>query len=435
MDYLLISIYISIAILVVLGSGMYVSTGLALIGILGYKLIIGRDMVIGTILYNSASSFVLSAIPLYIFMGEIVQRTKISQSLYRGISNWVAPIHGKLLHANVISCAFFAAISGSAVATAAAIGSMAFPEQLKRRYPTRLIAGTLAAGGTVGILIPPSSTMIIYGAMTGESVGKLFIAGILPGILMTFLFSLYVFFASSISKEESIKAEKVNKKEYFINFFIAFKYIWPILLIVATIFIGIYGGFITPTEAGALSAFEAMLIALLFKRLNLNILKEAALSTLKTTGMIFFIIICASILGNFVSLMRLPALLTNAIADSGLDKYTVLAYVVGVYIILGCLLEATAIIVLTVPITYSLLVKTLGFNPLWVGVLIVIVNQVALITPPVGLNVFVIHGISGIEDIGEIFKGILPYIFLMIIVIIVMVLFPEIVTFLPNQMN
>jgi len=434
MSYITMCCLFVILILIVLGSGMHVSTGLALIGIIGFKYFIGMEKIIGTIVYNSAASFTLAAIPLFIFMGEIIKRTGISKSLYRGVSKWVSPIPGGLLHSNILSCAFFAAISGSSVATAAAIGSIAFPEQRKRKYPIKMIAGSLSAGGTIGILIPPSSTMIVYGAMTGESVGKLFIAGIIPGIIMTVVFMVYICIVSIINKDKLPIREKVSIKKYLMNFLIGWKDIWPVALLIASIFIGIYGGFMTATEAGAISVGEAMIIALLFKRLNFKVLKESALATIKVTNMIIFIIIGASLLGNFISMIKLPAMLCTAIANAGIGRYGVLCGIIVIYIILGCLLEATAVICLTLPIVYPLLVTNLGFNSLWVGILVVILNQIALITPPVGLNVYVIHGISGIKDIGEIFSGILPYFILMCCIIIFIIFFPGVVTFLPGLM-
>jgi len=423
-----------IMVLIVLGSGMYISTGLALIGIIGFRYFVGMEGIIGTIIYNSTASFTLAAIPLFMFMGEILTRTGISLSLYRGISKWMSPVPGGLLHSNIFSCSIFAAISGSSVATAATIGSVAFPEQRKRKYPIKMIAGSLAAGGTIGILIPPSTTMIIYGAMTSVSVGKLFVAGIIPGIIMTVVFMLYICISSIINKDKMPVAEKISIKRYLINFVIAWKDIWPIVLIIASIFIGIYGGFMTPTEAGAVSVGEAMIIALLFKKLNFKVLKESALATIKTTTMIIFIMIGAYLLGNFISMIKLPAQLCSAISNAGLGRYSVLCGIIGIYIILGCLMEALSVICLTLPIVYPLLVTSLGFNPLWVGILIVILNQIALITPPVGLNAYVIYGISGEKDIGKVFSGILPFFILMCCIVVFLIFFPDLVTYLPKYM-
>jgi len=422
-------------LLIILGSGIYIGPGLALLGIVGFEYFIPRMTgMIGTILYNSTASFTLAAIPLFLFMGEIITRTGISQSLYRGISKWLSPLPGGLIHSNIFSCSLFAAISGSSVATAATIGSVAYPEQKKRGYPFKLIVGSLAAGGTIGILIPPSITMIVYGSMTWVSVGKLFIAGIIPGIILTLMFMFYIVLYSLTHRNEMPKFKKISIKEYFVNFFSTWRDIWPVLLILITIFMGIYGGFMTPTEAAAISVGEALIISLLLRKLSLNVLKESANKALRSSSMIFVIIIGAQVLGNCLSMIKVPARLCILIAEAGVSSYTVLFYVIILYLVLGCLISALSVIILTLPITYPLVVGFAGFNPLWFGIILVLLNQVALITPPVGLNVYIIHGITGEKNIGEIFSGIFPFFILMCIFITLMTFFPDIVLFLPNNM-
>jgi len=422
------------SILFILVSGIYIANGLVLAGILGFECFLSKmtDM-IGVIIYNSASSYTLSAIPLFLFMGEIIKGTGITENLYRGVSKWMSPIPGGLILSNIFSCSIFAAVSGSAVATAAAIGSIAYPEQRKRGYSRKIIAGSLAGGGSIGILIPPSITMIIYGSMTGVSVGKLFMGGVIPGILMSIIFMLYILIYSIIKIKEVPEREKVSLKEYLVNWIKAWADIWPFAVIITTIFISIYRGFATPTEAAGLSVVIAMIIGLFFKTLNFKILKEAALSAIKTSTMILFIMIGAFILGNCISMLKLPAHLIEVVENMGVGKYYVLLYIFIVYLVLGCIMESASVVCLTTPIVYPLLVSY-GFSPIWIGILVVLQNQVALITPPVGMNVFVIHSITGKQNIGEIFSGVFPYFILMLGVLLLIIVFPELVTFLPDKM-
>jgi len=424
-----------IAVLIVLGSGIDVGTGLALIGIIGFKYFFsGSEAIIGVNLYNSCASFILAAVPLFVFMGEIVMRTGIVKALYRGVSKWLSPFPGGLLHSNIFASSIFAAISGSSSATTATIGSIAFSEEQKRKYPLNITLGSLAAGGTIGILIPPSITMIIYGAMTGVSVGKLFVAGVIPGIIMALFFMAYIFGYSIINKDKMPETEKISIKEYFVNSLMAWKDLWPFALIIATIFIGIYGGLMTPTEAGAVSVVEAMIIAILFRKLNFKVLKESALATLKTSTMVLFILIGASLLGTFISMIKLPAQLCIAVGDAGIGRYAVLFGIIGIYIVLGCLIEACALEIITLPIVFPLLVTKLGFNSLWIGILIVILTQIALITPPVGMNLFIMYGVSGKKDMNRVISGVLPFFIIMFCIIVLFMVFPEIVTFLPDRM-
>jgi len=430
---LLISLEIIIFLFIILFSGMYVGPGLAFVGIICFQYFMPRAAgMIGNVIYNSVASFTLSAIPLFMLMGEIVLNSGLSNSLYRGVSKLLAPIPGGLIHSNIFSSAIFAAISGSSVATASAIGSVAIPEQRERNYPIKLITGSLAAGGTLGILIPPSITMIIYGSMTGISVGKLFIAGIIPGVILSLMFMAYIYIFSILNKNKVPKNVKVNFKEYIITFFKIWKDIWPIAVIFLTVFIGIYGGFMTPTEAAALSVVESLIMSFLLKKLTFDILKESAVKALRASSMILFILMGAKVLGNIISMIKLPANLCNLIVTLGVKPYYVLFYIICLYLFLGCVMNATAAIILTLPITYPLIVETAGFNPIWFGIMVVLLNEIALITPPVGMNVYVIYGVSGEKNMGTIFSGVVPFLIIMCLFILLIIFFPQIVLFLPT---
>lgn len=432
----LIVLWFMISLLVILLSGMYIGPALAFLGIINFEYFMPRSAgMIGNVNFNSISNFTLSAIPLFLFMGEIVLNTKISGLLYRGISKILSPIPGKLLHSNILSCALFGAISGSSVATASAIGLVAFPEQKKRNYPMQLISGSLAAGGTLGILIPPSIPMIIYGSMTGVSIGKLFIAGVIPGVTLVLMFGTYLIVASIVQKNKKFENEKITFSEYMLGLLTVWKDIWPVVVIGITIFVSIYGGFATPTEAAALTVVEALAIAFLLKRLNFDIIKKSAEKALITTAMLMFIILGSSIFGNIISMVKLPSNLCKLVQELGVSPFGILFYVSCLYLFLGCVMSATAMIILTIPITYPLVVEVAGFNPIWFGIYIVLLNEVALLTPPVGMNVYIIYGISGEKDIGPIFKSVIPFLIILVIFLAVITLYPQIALFLPNMMS
>jgi len=431
----LIAIFLIVFLLIVIISGMYIGPGLALIGIVGFEIFAPRAAgMIGNSMFNSIANFTLAAIPLFMFMGEIVLNTNISKKLYNGLSDLLSPMPGVLLHSNIFSCALFGAISGSSIATAAAIGSVAYPEQKSRHYPVSLISGSLAAGGTLGILIPPSITLIIYGSMTGVSIGRLFMGGFLPGILLSLIFGAYILFYSIKNRDIMPRQEKFLFKDYVSKFLPAVKNIFPVLIIGITIIVGIYGGILTATEAAALTVVEALIIALIQKSLSLKIIKKSAMKALVSTSMMLFVLMGSKIFGNIISMLKLPAQLARIVANAGLTPMTILLCVTLLYLFLGCIMSAVAMIVLTLPITYPLMVGVAGFNPIWFGIYIVIINQIALITPPVGMNVYIIYGISGEEDLLPFFKSIVPFLLCMIVFSIIIILFPQIVLYLPSLM-
>lgn len=424
-----------IFLLIVVALGMHIGPGLALIGVVGFEIFTPRAAgMIGNSMFNSIASFTLSAIPLFMFMGEIILNSKISIRLYEGLNDLLRPIPGVLLHSNIISCAFFGAISGSSIATAAAIGSVAFPEQKARNYPLNLIAGSLSAGGTIGILIPPSITLIIYGSITGNSIGKLFIAGFLPGILLTLMFVAYILFYSIKNRDIMPKQGKISFREYVSNILPSIKKMFPVLIIAFTIIAGIYGGFITATEAAALTVVEAIVISYIQKSLTFEILKKSAIKALVSTSMMLFVLMGSTLFGNIISLLKLPARLTAFVAEAGLAPITILFYITLLYLFLGCIMSAVAMIVLTLPVTYPLMVGVAGFDPIWFGIFIVLMNQIALLTPPVGMNVYIVYGISGEKDLLPFFKSVVPFAIIMILFIVITTIYPQIILYLPSLM-
>jgi len=420
-------------LLLLLGSGIYVGAGLAGVGILGFEALLEFPDVIGTIIYNTLWSYTLFAVPLFMFMGWVVLYSGISSKLYRGVSKWTSIIPGGLLHSNIVSCSLFAAISGSSVATAGTLGAVAYSEQSARGYSRGLVTGSLAAGGTLGILIPPSITMIIYGAFVGASVGRLFIAGVIPGIILTILFISYIGVRTIITPSLAEPRKSITRR-YFLDAILAFGDIWPILLLMLSILGGIYSGVMTPTEAAAISCFESLILAAIFGKLDFNMVKNAAISALETTAMIMFIMIGANIFGSVLAFLKIPAQISEMLAAMNLSPLIVWLGVAILYLIMGCLMDGVSMMLLTLPITFSLIVTTFGFDKIWFGVMITILVECGLITPPVGLNVYVIHGISGGTDIGEVFKGIVPFLICMLVAIALLTFVPDLVTYLPSIM-
>lgn len=421
-------------IFLLLGIGLYVGLGLAGVGIFGIEFLAHMGQIVGAVIYNTLCDYLLAAIPLFMFMGQIVLRCGLSTRLYDGVSKWTRVIPGGLTHSNILSCAIFAAVSGSSLATAATIGTVAYPEQTKRGYAPSLVTGSLAAGGTLGILIPPSINMIVYGAFVGASIGRLFIGGIIPGTILALLFMSAIFLMSVRNPSLGPPRERV-KRRYFLEALIALKDIWPMVLLIVLIMGGIYGGFVTPTEAAGISALVALILAAAFRRLNLTVVKEAALSALQTTAMVMLLILGAQLLGNAVSMLRIPAQLCEAVAGWGIGPLWVWFAAIILYLILGCFMDGLSIMLFTLPVTYPLLVTTLGFNPILFGILLVMMSECCLITPPVGLNLYIIHGIAKGTDMATIIRGVFPFFLVLLVVVALITFFPQLVLYLPSLMT
>ncbi len=386
------------------------------------------DLLAGS-LYDSLNSWSLAALPMFIFMGEILYRSSISTRLLNGLMPWLGSIPGKLLHVNVAACSLFAAVSGSSAATTATVGKITLGELKKRGYSKKLALGSLAGSGTLGFLIPPSLIMIIYGVLSDVSIGKLFIAGIFPGLLLASSYSLYIMIVASLDKSVvPSKGERFTFREKIDSI----KELVPIFLLIALVLGSIYGGFATPTEAAALGVLGAVILAIYFKSFTYEVFKEALLNAVKTTVMISFIIAGAGFLSQVVGFLGIARAISEYIGELGLSPY-VLILVIGImYVILGMILDGISIVVMTLPIVLPI-VTMAGYDPLWFGIFLVFMVELSQITPPVGFSLFVIQSISG-EKISYILKATFPFFIIMILIVIVVTAFPEIATYLPEKM-
>ena len=433
MDPSLIGILGICALFFLLAIRMYIGLAMLVTGFLGYCLMMGIPAglsLLNLVPYSAGSSYTLTVIPLFVLMGQFAYVSGISGDIYKAVYSWIGKYAGGLSMATVIGCAGFAAVSGSSLATAATMGTVAISEMKKYRYDSKLATGCVAAGGTLGILIPPSLGFMIYGILTEQSIGKLFIAGILPGIILTAFFILTIFVHCRIKPSIAPPAKQFPLRERLASL----KGIWGLLFLFVLVMGGIYLGVFTPTEAGGVGAFGALLIAIIKRKLNLSNIRESVLETGKTTAMIFLIIIGAEFFSKFMGVTMLPMMLADYIGGLALNKYVILTFILFIYIILGCVMDTVAIMILTTPIIFPV-IHALGFDPIWYGVIMVVVLEAGFITPPVGLNVFVIKAVSADVELSAIFIGILPFLGACLVVIILLIAFPEISLFLPNLMR
>jgi len=420
-----------IAILFLLmAAGMPIAFAMGLVGLAGWCYIAGVDAAFGqleTTPFGVASEYILSVVPLFLLMGQFAFHAGISQDLYDTSYKWLGQYPGGLAMATVGGCAAFAAVSGSGVATAATMGTVALPAMKKYQYSPRLALGSLAAGGTIGILIPPSIVFILYGILTEQSIGKLFLAGLLPGVLTVIIYIITILLLVRLNPKLGPPGPATTLKEKFISL----RQTRGMLTLFIVVMGGIYLGFFTPTEAGAVGAFGAFVLAVLKKKLSRKILYACLLDTGRTTAMLIIIFVGAMLFNYFLALTELPKMTVQLIADQALNRYGVLAAILIMYLLLGCFMDSGSMIILTIPIVYPI-IESFGFDPIWFGVIIVMVAEIGAITPPVGLNVFVLKAVAPEVPVSEIFRGILPFWYADMIRLAILVMIPEISLFLPN---
>jgi len=382
-----------------------------------------------TTIWGTSSSWTLTALPLFVWMGEILFRTKLSENLFKGLAPWMSRLPGGLIHVNVVGCALFAAISGSSAATVATVGKMSIPELRKRNYPEKILLGSLAGSGTLGLLIPPSIILIIYGVTVQESIAKLFIAGIIPGIMIAIIFMLYVIIWSIINKKEMPTS---NESFSFIEKIKGSKQLLPVILLISAVIGSIYAGIATATEAASLGVVGALILSFFQKSLNKETFKLSLLGATKTSCMIAFILAGSSFLSLAMGFTGLPRNLAIWIQEMNLSPYTLIFVLTIFYIILGMFLDGISAVVLTMAIIEPM-IRQAGFDMIWFGIFLVVVVEMAQITPPVGFNLFVLQGMAN-KDMGFIARSAFPLFLLMILAVFIIIIFPEVALWLPDQM-
>jgi tripartite ATP-independent transporter DctM subunit len=428
----LIGIIGILALFVLLAGRMYIGMAMMVVGFVGTGFIIGWEPsanLLGLLPMNESKSYSLSVIPLFILMGQFAFISGISTDIYKTVYHWMGHLRGGLAMATVMACAFFAAVSGSSLATGATMGMVAIPEMLKYKYDPRLATGCVAAGGTLGILIPPSIGFVIYGILTEQSIGKLLMAGLLPGILLSGLFILSII-GSCLIKPEMGPRGPASSWPVKIR---SLSGTWGMLLLFAVVIGGIYTGIFTPTEAAGIGAFGALIITILKRKLTVSGFIQCLSETGKMTAFIFLIIIGAAVFSYFLALTGIPTSLSEFMVGLPLSRWVILLIIIFGYMVLGCVMEVYSIMILTLPIIFPI-IQTLEFDPIWFGVMMVLVLEIGLITPPIGLNVFILKGAAPEIPVETIFKGIWPFFGMAILAMVIIAVFPQIALFIPMHM-
>ena len=431
MPEILLTIFFISVLLFFLGSGIWVALSMIGVSAVGMMLFTSRPVgdAMATTIWGTSSSWTLTALPLFVWMGEILFRTKLSENLFKGLSPWMQKLPGGLIHVNVVGCALFAAISGSSAATVATVGKMSIPELRKRNYPEKILLGSLAGSGTLGLLIPPSIILIIYGVAVQESIAKLFIAGIIPGIMIALIFMSYVIIWSLINKK---KMPKVLEKYSFLEKMKRSQQLLPVILLILSVIGSIYTGIATATEAASLGVVGALILSFFQKSLTFETFKSSLLGATKTSCMIAFILAGSTFLSLAMGFTGLPRNLAIWIQNMDLSPYVLIFVLMIFYIILGMFLDGISAVVLTMAIIEPM-IRQAGFDMIWFGIFLVIVVEMAQITPPVGFNLFVLQGMAN-KDMGYIAKSAFPLFLLMVLAVILVVIFPELALWMPEQM-
>ena len=431
MTEIFLTVFFISILLFFLGTGIWVAISMIGVSALGMMFFTSRPVgdAMATTIWGTSSSWTLTALPLFVWMGEILFRTKLSENLFEGLSPWMQKLPGGLIHVNVVGCALFAAISGSSAATVATVGKMSIPELRKRNYPEKILLGSLAGSGTLGLLIPPSIILIIYGVTVQESIAKLFIAGIIPGIMIAIIFMLYVIVWSLINKK--IMPESFENF-YFLEKVKRSKQLIPVILLILGVIGSIYTGIATATEAASLGVVGALMLSYFQKSLSLETFKKSLLGATKTSCMIAFILAGSSFLSLSMGFTGLPRNLAIWIESMNLSPYILIMVLMIFYIILGMFLDGISAVVLTMAIIEPM-IRQAGFDMIWFGIFLVVVVEMAQITPPVGFNLFVLQGMAN-RDMGYIARSAFPLFLLMIIATLIIIIFPEIALWLPEQM-
>jgi len=423
--------FLLVVLFALLGSGVWVAFSLLSVGMVAIGIYTDAPMgqVLATTMWGNSNSWALAALPLFIWMGEILFRSKLSQDMFVGLSPWMNRLPGRLLHVNIFGCGIFAAVSGSSAATAATIGKLAIPELAKRGYPEKMMIGTLAGSATLGLLIPPSIILIVYGVATEQSIARLFVAGILPGILLVSLFVGYVIIWSLINRDQlPDETEHFTLREKLYHS----RRLIPVILLITGVIGSIYSGIASPTDAAAVGVVLALVLSWQSSSLTRETFAAGLIGATKTSCMIAFILVGAAFLTISMGFTGIPKLLATWIDSLQLSPLALLTALTLFFVILGCFLDGISVVVLTTSVVMPMITQA-GIDPLWFGIYIVIVVEMSQITPPVGFNLFVLQSLTG-RNILVIAKAALPFFLLMFVALAAIIAFPQIVTWMPNNM-
>ncbi|PHQ71425.1 MAG: C4-dicarboxylate ABC transporter permease [Sneathiella sp.] len=432
MTELLAGFIVLMLIFFYLGIGVWVFIGLLLVSVTVQIFVLDMSFVkIGaiasSIMLRSASSWELAAIPMFIWMGDIIFRTDISKRLFRGLTPLVNKIPGRLLHVNIVGCTLFAAVSGSSTATAVTVGKISLEELSKRNYDPMISVGSLAGAGSLGLLIPPSIVMIVYGILAEVSIVQLFAAGVFPGLMIAALYSTYIAVKvklnPSLIMDQDIETRSFSMSDV--------KDLTPIGVLIVVVLGSIYTGVATPSEAAAIGVTAALLLALVTKQLTKNLFIESIMSAVKMSAMVISLVVAAALLSSTMGYLHLPQKIATAIANLDLAPYALMAMLAAFYILLGLFLEGISITVMSLPITLPLVIQA-GFDPMWFGVFLILMVELATITPPVGFNLFVLQGLTNMS-ISKIAKAAFPFFLLLVVGVVLLTIFPQIALWLPQQ--
>lgn len=413
--------------------GLPVAGALFAVAVLGAFLYLGMPTLtmFGNQMWSILDDFVLTSIPMFILLGEILVRSGVTDRMYAALSDWIRRWPGGLLHTNIGACGIFSAVSGSSVATAATIGTVALPSMKQHGYSERLALGTIAAGATLGILIPPSINMIIYGSMANTSIGRLFLAAIVPGLLLIALFMIFVAVVCALRPAlGGAEMPAVPLKERLVRL----KDLLPPLVIFAVVMGSIYTGWATPTESAAVGVIAALALAAAKRRLTVAMLNESVLTVVKVTAMIMLIVLAAQLLSFVMGVLRIPQAITGLVADTGATQLQILLLLIVFYLILGCFLETLSMMITTIPIVMPI-VLFYGIDPVWFGIFLVLMMEVSLITPPLGMNLFIVQGVrnSG-GSVMDVVWGALPFTLIMLLMVGILIAAPQVALFLPDML-
>jgi tripartite ATP-independent transporter DctM subunit len=429
-EFALVGLIGIVVLVAIFFTGLYVAYAMAIVGFVGYAYLINIPAALTLLsrdMYSVFSSYSLALVPLFIFMGFIAFYAGVSSKLYDMADKFIGRVRGGLAMATIVACTAFGAICGSTTATAATMGTIGLPEMKRFGYGDKLATGSVAAGGGIGILMPPSVILIIYGILTQLSIGKLFIAGIVPALLIATLFVLAIIIYCWFNPDQGPK----GKIYPFRDMLYALGEIWETLLVFVLVMGGMFFGLFTPTKAGAVGSFSLLVIALVQRKLTWKNFLNAINDTLKTSCMVIMLVVGATIFGHFLALSQIPMNAANLVGNLNWPGWAIVGVICFIYLVGGCFIDALALITLTIPIFYPI-ISNLGYDLIWFGIIIVLITQMGIITPPVGVNVYIVKGIAQDVPLEKIFIGVIPFLLALIIGTSIMIAFPEIATFLPD---